>query len=145
MAKFSPKPQTLPDKPSELIRTAIHDITLVERQKAKYVVNMGVFHSPSDYSGKCQVCYAGAVMAKTLGCNPKDEVETDHWGNEVEGKLDALDSFRTGDVEDAFSHLGIDLPEELSGQFPVVSYSSDPKKFKEQQNRLADLLEVCGH
>ena len=57
----------LPNKPSELIRLAIKDLSAVEKLK-EYKVDMHTWHeAPNDYNYyKCQVCFGGAVMARTM-------------------------------------------------------------------------------
>ena len=83
----------LPDKPSELIRLAIRDMQLCERDP-RYNLNMNQWHSGGSSDGErvCQVCMAGSVMAKTLQVpieDYEDMIETLFYD-----KMRAINSFR---------------------------------------------------
>lgn len=141
------KPVTLPDKPSELIRVALADLEAVERSK-KYVVNMGTWHEPKGTPGgtKCEVCLAGAVMAKSLKNNPaKNLIPDEDFEDDLPGKLNALDSLRMGDVPLALGELGFDdiCDSEMAYDLErsIVSYHDDPKRFKVEMQMLAYALE----
>jgi len=162
MAKFKPTTK-LPDKPSALIRLAIDDITKVEQMKTKYKIDMDTWHQPAttvtdpndfnyEYSAnhdpkkRCAVCLAGSVMACTLKVDPTLDVTTDNFDKDTENKLDAIDAFRCGDLHHAFETLGLakKFPRYLMDEIEMVDYSSSPKKFKEEQLHLADVLEALG-
>lgn len=132
----------LPDKPSELIRLAIKDLEACEKSDA-YTTDMLVWHRPSTENEKCIVCFAGAVMANTLGADPKTRVEPPHFGEDIEAKLDALDSFKCGEVEEAMEELCVDsklLDREVS------RYDEGrEKQFKSDMLDLADELEAEGN
>lgn len=90
---------TLPNKPSELIRVALQDLRKVERSK-KYLISMESWHMPTHlYSSelpKCYVCLAGAVMAKEFDI-PVDDYATPYtFPRKIEDKLIALNNFRCG-------------------------------------------------
>ena len=96
--------KTLPSKPSELVKLAIIDLKAIEATPG-YLIDMGswhVGHAPGSSGDKCWVCLAGAVMANSLGVKPSMSVKP--WDPifdsdvTLEGKLEALDSFRSGDI-----------------------------------------------
>lgn len=133
----------LPDKPSDLIELALADLEKIE-QDGRYEVDMSeAFHEP--IGGVCIVCFAGCVIAGTIGRSPGDEVYPRECGKSDNRKLYALDSFRCGHIAAALQWLGInhrdlDLPEE----FGVTSYEDDPDDFKDDMRKLSDMLRVHG-
>lgn len=153
----------LPNKPSQLIRTALADFKAVERLKG-YEVDMSVWHAkPTVYTGdgkkveeaaKCAVCFAGSVMARTLKVKPDDSVELNDFDNDTENKLRALESFRTGGIADAFTYLDIAKPDPEDTPFKMVmyipdevdvaEYALDPSQFKKDMAKLADNLKMAG-
>lgn len=146
----TPKIVQLPDKPSDLILLALHDLEQVERQKKLYVINMDVFHEAADpdWVGldptKCSVCFAGSVMARTLKANPKENFQPEDFGVENGNKLVALDRFRTGDVVDGFEEMGIQTPFEIKWKDDVSYYETHPKQFKADMKRMAQELAKIG-
>lgn len=54
----------LPRKLSTLLLLAVEDALACQRQRSKYVLDMTSYHDPM--GGKCHVCLAGAVMARSL-------------------------------------------------------------------------------
>ena len=58
---------TLPEpmSVSQWMEVALKDLKLCENDP-NYLINMGTSHDGSDGPGFCHVCFAGAVMAKTL-------------------------------------------------------------------------------
>lgn len=122
--------------------------------KKTYAVRMSIFHEvlgQNDYgptnAGKCGVCFAGSVMARTLKCNPnEDSIPTD-FDRATSKKLYALDSFRTGNLRKAFEHLEITLPAfvKLPDDYAIEGYSVDPMRFKSDMTKLAKDLASMGH
>ena len=112
----------LPDKLSELIELAIHDLQAVEKDR-RYVVNMCYWHMPMD--GVCEVCLAGAVMAGTLGVSPLSLVDDPcaEFTESVSRKLLALEAVRKGMVIDALSFL------RKPGRMPVAALWVDPPTY----------------
>jgi hypothetical protein len=86
----------LPDTLSGLLRVAVRDARLVQKDPA-YRLDMGTWHSPTG-NERCSVCLAGAVMAKTLE-RPADEnaVPCDFDGVLAQ-KLRLIDDMRCGSV-----------------------------------------------
>ena len=98
--------QPLPDKPSELIRLALKDENKAHRDP-KYRVYMNTWHEVYNYKGtpQCHVCFAGAVMAFTLGASWEAELEPEDFRNGNHGKLNALDAFRSGDIYEGCAEM----------------------------------------
>lgn len=101
----------------KLLAVACNDFDAVLRDK-RYAVNMGTWHQPYrttfDFcsgehipagDNRCQVCLAGAVIAKSLGQSPSDEIEFCAIEMDVQARLAALDSLRKGDVVNAVYSL----------------------------------------
>lgn len=140
----------LPTTPSALIRLALQDLEACEKD-ARYYIHMGWWHSPSatdnsvEKSG-CAVCAAGAIMARTLGCSPDQDLLPDGFDQEVRDALLAVDSLRVGDTRWAFEYLGIDVDFEEVGLlgFEITDYSQDPDQFKADMREYAQHLESRG-
>ena len=100
---LNPQPKKLPEKLSELIRVALADAKLIQKDP-RYKINMSTWHSPAnsrireDTGTRCYVCLAGCVMAKSLGFSPQEFHEPSQLDQELERKLRALDLIRSGDV-----------------------------------------------
>lgn len=135
----------LPDKPSELIRLALADLEKVEASQ-EYVVTMSRYHEPNGARGsrRCQVCFAGAVMASTLGMPPEIDAFPESFDRDTALKLFALNEFRQGEVSDGLGfllHLG------YRGGYDsriVTPYHVDPAQFKTHMREIADELEDRG-
>ena len=132
---------TLPDKPSELIRIALKDLEACELDP-KYQINMNSWHATID--GKCAVCLAGAVMARTLGISPTRDVAPEDLESDLKHRLCALDCLRTGRVQFALHALGIAQPPKLPETVTTVDYHQDPNDFKNDMFDLATLFEWHG-
>lgn len=150
------RPVPLPDKPSDLIRLAVHDLSVVEKLPKRFKVNMAEWHTPN---GACKVCFAGAVMAISMKLPAKDSVclGIDEFYNEDTErklftgrdtkKLKALNLFRCGHVSLGLDLLAIPLPMWLTREIGIAvdDYSKRTAgKFKEQMLAIATLLEASG-
>jgi hypothetical protein len=146
----------LPDKPSALIRLALDDLRAIERSK-QYKVMMEDWHSGNTSCGNpdctqckraadepCEVCFAGSVMAKSLGADKNDCLEPDDFDGNTENKLYAINCFRTGALGSALEFLGLDKPTYLSDEVPVIEYDESPAQFKKEMSKMADALERFG-
>ena len=144
---------TLPDKPSELIRLALYDLELCE-QDDRYIVDMDTWHTP--YKGdnnflrnKCLVCLAGSVMVKSLDADDLKHLVPCDYNHKTEAKLLALDEFRRGYIYDgikllfpeSFKHMRFD---DLSRCRYIIPYEQNRIEFKQQMHQLADDLEREG-
>lgn len=98
--------QQLPDKPSKLIRLALKDEDKANRSP-RYKMHMNVWHEVYTFDRKelCHVCFAGAVMAFTLGAKWKDDLEPEDFRNGNVEKLNALDAFRSGDIYEGCAEM----------------------------------------
>jgi hypothetical protein len=162
MAKFTNKTQVkLPNKPSELIRLAIADVTAVEKLKSKYVLDMSSWHEPAgfnhssddnypnvyntDSKNRCAVCYAGSVMACTLGADPTQNFEPSDFPKDTNKKLEAINALREGELGEAFRILGLKAPDIMVDELDdMIDYEENSKAFKKQQLQLASQLEGLG-
>ena len=134
----------LPDMPDELINLAIDDLERAE-QDPRYRIHMGQWHSPWDGGSSdatCHVCLAGAVMARTLGADPKrtkcprDYLDARY--GDTTSKLEALDYFRVGSVSFGLKSMYV-VPEEFR-EYDIPDYEEDPALFKKAMRELADEL-----
>ena len=100
--------KTLPSKPSELVELAIWDLKAIE-QNPNYLIDMDSWHVSDIRQPKCWVCLAGAVMAQSLDIQPDMTVKP--WDpifdedDSTKNKLEALDSFRSGDIYNGITHM----------------------------------------
>lgn len=144
----------LPSTLSGLIEVALKDLSAVERMKSKYVVNMGTWHAYADDTyGKCSVCLAGSVMAKTLKCAPEQSLAPYDLGSPVNKKLQVINELREGNVLSAFKLLkGIENIDGFTFEAvtgveayqEIIEYEDDPQDFKNQMRKLAKNLKKVG-
>jgi len=149
----------LPNKPSELIRLAIKDMQLCEKD-SRYNLNMNHWHSGGSPNGErvCQVCMAGSVMAKTLKTPIEDYddiLDSNNPDSLFYNKLRAINSFRLGFLEDGSYLLGIaedsiDFPA-LYRRLPFLEskpydnmMARDLPLFYEHMLSIADEFELIG-
>lgn len=151
----------LPDKPSELIRLAMHDLKKVERMPKKYIVNMSTWHSPAK-NGKCAVCFAGSVMACSMKEDPERELDPGELYDEaIQQKYYALNEFRLGQIKLGIAEiygrhmLSARLENKIERALPylpekvkVAKYKAKDKKarrmFHADMEKLASMLEAVG-
>lgn len=143
----------LPDIMSDLIRAAIDDLELVEAD-SRYVVEMGAWHSPMRALGGtvCNVCLAGAVLAKTFSIDQDKYVSGGYMNSLEEGKkLLALNALRQANIGAAGFFMEKLIPGNLKFNIldpslgdSIAQYIEDPALFKQQMLDLADILEVEG-
>lgn len=140
----------LPDKPSSLILVALADLAKVEKSR-KYQVDMGIWHEPGSIArgNRCQVCLAGAVMARSLGADPKASFDPSSFPLESD-KLSALDCFRTGAIRAGLACFGLrhDRAQMLKDEFEdsegwAPSYE-ERSAFKRYMRRLAKFFASKG-
>lgn len=95
---------TLPNKLSDLLELAVHDVQKCEAEPKRFVLDMGKWHSPKE-DGVCALCMAGAVMAQTMAVPDK---EYGVWSKvQAEPKLVAINEMRVADFEDAADTVGL--------------------------------------
>jgi len=119
----------LPDKLSDLIEVALVDLDKCYRSP-EYRIYFGDWYArrddrlPSQFtnepaSGNCVVCFAGAVIAQSLGVGASGRNIFPSRFPESRRKLYALDAIRAGRVTYALYALGLPDVEELNKVFPV--------------------------
>lgn len=139
----------LPNKPSQLIRLALADLTAVEKKKSYYRVDMNIWHGTDSEplpEPRCVVCFAGAVIAMA-GNRPGLYLEPGHFPANICRKLAALESFRTGSVGEGLQKI-VDsrkIPLMLQSLDVVITeYDTNKKQFKRDMIMLANMLAVAG-
>lgn len=136
----------LPGSLSGLIVTALQDLAKVEKKRKQYIVEMPyTFHEVENK--KCVVCFAGAVMACSLGANPEQTVNPFDFGTKIQGKLYALDNLRIGDTVGAWGqiHPGTPVPPKLYELArKITPYAKDKRAFKKEMTKLAHDLKAIG-
>lgn len=135
----------LPNKPSRLIYLALEDLEKAEKSPL-YKINMWKWH---DTNGQCSVCLAGAVIAGSLECSAYENSTPDDYDYDTRDKLQALDSFRLGDVDDGLDEMCINVPEfmaDVDGNWreEISLYAVSPERFKEDMLALAGTLDLVG-
>ena len=134
--KAMTKDSKLPNKLSALIRVALVDLKECEADD-KYIINMENWHVPLD-KGTCSLCFAGAVMAKTLGARIHTGLDPSDFDDSL--KLRALDYVRAGTVGFALGLMSQSKTPVYDGE--EVVYKDDPELFHEQMGQLADDLQA---
>lgn len=87
-------------------------------------------------------------MAQTLGANPNVYMNPGHFDPSVGSKLEALNMFRCGMIEDGVQRFyqlpdaDVSVPDRYR---TMVSYDVSPIHFKAQMVGLADELEAVGY
>ena len=131
----------LPNTPWELIRLALHDLELCEASP-KYKINMSAWHYHiGDY---CKVCFAGAVMAKTLETPKYISIPNNvFYNDDTLDKLNAINFFRLGLIYNGLNAMNFntDLYEIESYKITTHIYGLSPNEFKIQMELLACYLE----
>jgi hypothetical protein len=143
---------SLPDKPSELLEVALHDLELVE-QNPLYEIDMSKWHSAGQTSKRfengivvetntpCEVCLAGSVLAMSLEIPRDTYVDPCDLGDQVlHNKLLAIDQLRRGEIDEALDRLSIEQPDLLPDNVNVVDYVYDKERFKSDIRKLIELL-----
>lgn len=124
---MSKKKTKLPNKVSELIRVAVADAKKVEKNP-NYQFNMSVWHNPQTAydlltdritkTGKCEVCFAGSVIACTLKTKPTIEISPQDFDFDTDKKLALLDEIRCGNI--ALITNDIDLEDNFYYLKPII-------------------------
>lgn len=151
-------------KPSKVLKMALEDLKVVEKDKQYKVDFADSFHMPVAYSdkrkkAKCSVCFAGAVMANRLGV-PSDKIvcPSDFTDERIMSRLYALDHIRSGSFAQGINEMlggqSNNTPniidacysatfKHLDGK-PFPDYDVDPKGFKEIAEVLIEALDYWG-
>jgi len=142
----------LPLLPSALIRVALNDIQEVQRLKKIYKINMGEWHNGRS-NELCELCFAGAVMARTLKASPGQDIMPKEFGIMNGNKLCSLDDFRKGKIKAGMKHWPLYLKVKsnkffengtLPEKIPVCAYIGTAKLFRKDMFKVARALEKVG-
>lgn len=141
----------LPTKPSELIFLAIADLWAAEASP-KHEIYMSDWHSPNKTTKKCNVCFAGAVMAGTLQTAPQDKLEPFEFDYHTQQRLLALDDLRQGCYTPTISRINRTIPDgaqkldgqKIAGYREIREYCNNPKGFVDDMIRFAWELHDVG-
>lgn len=98
----------LPTKLSDLLELALRDLISCERSP-RYRVNMDQWHVWRPKQKVCEVCLAGAVIARTLNWPIEKDMRIDVFSTHDDDRLDALDSLRLGYVSEAGELIGLSV------------------------------------
>lgn len=131
----------LPAIPSELIRVAIADLTVIEADP-RYRVDMSHWHKAN---GQCAVCLAGAVIANRIN-DPTVTLAPSSFPIETMQRLTALDLFRAGYMKEGVRKMGLDwsMTDDEPPFMCVDAYREPNSVFKEDMLRMADHLQSKG-
>lgn len=134
--------KSLPNKPSALITLALDDLNKVERMVG-YEVNMGTWHQKF-HDDTCNVCFAGAVISRSLREARDVYVEPCMYNDDTKYKLYALDNFRQGDCADAFDSLGLSYGAGEPFDRDIPEYCDGRRSFKLAMRKLVRDLKAAG-
>jgi hypothetical protein len=139
----------LPSIPSKLIRVALADLELNEKDP-NYVIDMEVFHRKS-LTEKCEVCLGGSAL-RSCGVPPDfqllvgPERSEETWFTEkLWKKMQALNEARNGGIYTMFERLDIPFPKGMLDTCCIANYRYAPIAFKRDLHFLADYLESKGY
>lgn len=137
-----------PKKLSALIRLALADMAVVQKNK-KYSISMNGWHytarAKSGEATVCRVCFAGAVMANTLGVGFLTDTSPDALSDHEWAKaLYALDWVRSGSLRTAYAELRRPRPMSIPAVVEVTEYFLDKVQWRKDMLKIARLLEAEG-
>lgn len=146
---------TLPDKPSELIKVALADLKKAE-QDPRYKINMGAWHTGRKYQGEttCKVCFAGAVIAFSLGANLNEMMLPSLFDEVTRYKLFFLNRARDAkSVGELLVRWRLFIHKSLHNKVDknarkalpaAIDYEDDVEGFHKRMNKVAKILEELG-
>lgn len=129
---------------SQWAELALDDITKTERSPL-YQVDMSLWHKPNSY---CAVCFAGSVMAKTLGADITKKIDPSHYDTIIESALLALNHLRSGHVLKAIMVFdGTSRLRDLDAAeyaVDVAEYADDKTIWRKDMRKIIKILKVVG-
>ena len=137
-----------PKKLSQAIMLALNDLALVE-QDSRYKVKMDEWHIKNN--NKCEVCFAGSVMAKTCEVPLNELTCPSDFSADWNIVFRALNYVRLGEIHRALNMMYLDGSfgnyYELSVDFFAnnLSYENDTEEFKNAMLDVAMMLKVNGY
>ena len=141
MASTKGELKILPRLPSALLTLALDDLEKTEAMSEVYKVHMSNWHAA--YTERCYVCLAGAVMAQTIGINPREFVFPEDLPDN-EGQLEAINFLRRGAVACALETLGLRHDYGHIFDRDIPEYYPDPSAFKSALRALSVDLSNAG-
>jgi len=134
----------LPKKLSDLIVVALEDMEKCEKNSDYKLDMTWAFHERR--GPVCSVCFAGAVMAQTLGADINaSAVGTHDFGQHNKVRLVALDNIREGQFLNALAKINIEKNDDVELlEDQITSHEEDPKKFKEEMLFASGILAAVG-
>lgn len=142
--KYDPmKAPPLPEKLSDCIDLALKDLRAVLRSPRQFRVNMGTWFE--SYGKYCTVCFAGSVMAQTLGAVGSGyELHPNSFSDHNRVRLFALNLIREGWVGHAVVETGMYLPFAADYCVPVASFTENAKDWFADMAYIARMLRRKG-
>ena len=135
-------------KPSKLIDIALQDM-LACNNDSRYRVSMEAWHFPhSDFTGQnpsCEVCLAGAVMAKTLKAPRSIDTFPDNYSETTRSALHAINAFRVGWGDEAFDYLRLGSSRGAKFNRVITPWSESKSGFVDDLCHLSLDLEAAGY
>lgn len=139
-----------PKKLSKLIMLALNDLIKVENSKV-YRVDMDNWHTGRYIGEKCNVCFAGSVMAKTCKTPINKMANLTDFGSQWCNCFLALNNIRNGDLTEALNNFyGLSFDNsrfwgfKTDFQIENLRYENDPTEFKNAMCDVAAMLESLG-
>jgi hypothetical protein len=130
-------------KPSELILLALEDLEKVEGLPGVYRIDMSSWHYPR--GDACYVCLAGAALAGSYGMDPEEDFTVSLFGDNVEARCGALNSFRCGLIWEGLDDMEIKFDDLVVQQhIRIPEYETDPVEFKSGLRWIAKHLAERG-
>lgn len=149
--------QPLPDKPSEIVEIALHDLEVCENSPA-YEIDMSRWYDTTIEEGVCRVCLAGAVLASRMVQGeliPRQitNLYSIGIGDKEASKYDFLDRVRLMDELFLSGKNWVFYPNpmllesmtQFFAQEPPVRYEDNPQAFKMRLRYFIKHLKADGH
>lgn len=133
----------LPNKPSKLLELALKDLRAVEAD-GRYIVDMCTYHNKRSKGGKCHVCLAGAVMAKSLKAKCGESYAPYSYEAGVRDQLFTLKCFCDGVISFGLLFTSTPIPPDLPDFVGVTPYEESPSEFKRDMKKIIKLLKKAG-
>lgn len=135
----------LPTLPSAVLKIALDDMELVEKDK-RYRIHMGTWHSGRAWGDKCAVCFAGGVMAKTFDCDITATCFPAGFGVWNSQIFLALDYIKSGNVLEFLTLLRVPLStiKCYCNINDLPTYETNPTLFKKKLREFQSVLESEG-
>lgn len=147
----------LPKLPSALLAIAINDMKWVLKRPNEYQVDMDLWHAPTSTGDPaksyCSVCFAGAVMARTMKTDRFGPRSDCSFGQFNRAQFRALNAFREGEIGHALSLLGyfvklstvLEIRDEATKNAVWLEYApARAEQFLAQMSRLVRALKKRG-